>query len=44
MKQLKALLDKEFIDSKLYYYLESMDLSASRFCGQPKIHMLEVRK
>ena len=33
MKELRALLDKEFVDSKLYYYLESMDFSAPAFCG-----------
>ena len=38
LKQLKVLKDNKFIDNKLYYYLKSIDLSAPRFYGQPKIH------
>ena len=38
LKQLKALKDNEFIDSKVYYYLKPTDLPAPRSYGQPKIH------
>ena len=38
LKQLKVLKDNKFIDNKLYYYLKSIDSSAPRFYGQPKIH------
>ena len=38
LKQLKVLKDNEFIDNKLYYYLNPTDLPAPRFYGQPKIH------
>ena len=38
LKQLEALKDNHFIDSKLYYHLEPTDSPASRFYGQPKIH------
>ena len=39
-----AVLDKEFIDSKLYYYLMSINFSAPRFYSQSQIHKLQVRK
>ena len=38
LKQSKALKDKEFIDNKLYYYLNPSDSLTLRFYGQPKIH------
>ena len=38
LKQLKVLKDNKFIDNRLYYYLKSIDSSAPRFYGQPKIH------
>ena len=44
LKQLKALLHKESIDTKLYYYLTSIDLYGPRFYSQPQINKLQIRK
>ena len=44
LKKLKALLHKESIDTKLYYYLTSIDLSGPRFYSQPQINKLQIRK
>ena len=41
-KQLKVLMDNEFIDNKLFYYLKPTDSPAPRFYGQPKIHKPRV--
>ena len=38
LKQLKPLKVNKLNDNKLHYYLKPNDLSAPRFCGQPKIH------
>lgn len=44
LKQLKALLHKESTDTKLYYYLTSIDLPGPRFYSQPQINKLQIRK
>ena len=38
LKQLKALMDNEFIDNKLYYYLKPTDSPAPRFYDQYTCH------
>ena len=42
LKQLKVLMDNEFIDGKLYYCLKPIDSLAPRFYGQLKIHKLGI--
>ena len=42
MKHLKALKECEFINNKLYYYVQPTDSPVPKFYCQPKIHKPEV--